>query len=415
MNKKTAQLLLILLVTVCIFAYVVNIAQQPEDGWHTGLGSTQYYLDGQPLTGWQDIEGSRYYFNDSGILCTGWQTVGEETYYLGADGVMTTGWLDLDGNRYYLRTDGTLATGIEIIDHEAFFFGSDGAFSTGLVQKQGISYLHDDHGFIHPGWIEINGSLYYGDENGTPTYGWAKIDEKQYCFDSRGIAATGWVEMNGFTYYFYTDGAAAQGKLMIDGTLHHFASNGQLLLLVNPWNFVPENYTVELMPINETHQIAVIAYQAYENMMNDCIAAGFDPAVCSSYRTYEYQEKLFQNRIERYRKMGYTIEKSTELAGMSVAVPGTSEHQLGLALDIVDNDNWNLDESQAEMPAQQWLMENSWRYGWILRYPVEKSEFTGIIYEPWHYRYVGTAVAAEIHELNICLEEYLDILTNSVG
>ena len=98
-----------------------------------------------------------------------------------------------------------------------------------------------------------------------------------------------------------------------------------------------------------------------------------------------------------------------------MAVPGTSEHQLGLALDIVDNKNWYLDESQAKMPTQIWLMENSWRYGWILRYPGEKSHLTGIIYEPWHYRYVGKTVAKEIHELGICLEEYLDMLTVSVG
>ena len=103
------------------------------------------------------------------------------------------------------------------------------------------------------------------------------------------------------------------------------------------------------------------------------------------------------------------------MAATEVAMPGTSEHQLGLALDIIDNRNWNLDESQASMPTQQWLMENSWRYGWILRYPNEKSEITGIIYEPWHYRYVGKTVAAEIYNLGVCLEEYLQSLTAGIG
>ena len=88
---------------------------------------------------------------------------------------------------------------------------------------------------------------------------------------------------------------------------------------------------------------------------------------------------------------------------------------LDMALDIVDNRNWKLDESQADMPTQQWLMENSWRYGWILRYPNEKSAITGIIYEPWHYRYVGKTIAKEIYDLGICLEEYLQKLSNSVG
>ena len=98
-----------------------------------------------------------------------------------------------------------------------------------------------------------------------------------------------------------------------------------------------------------------------------------------------------------------------------MAIPGTSEHQLGLAMDIIDSANWKLDESQAKMPTQIWLMENSWRYGFILRYPDGTSEQTGIIYEPWHYRYVGKEIAAEIFELDVCLEEYLENLTTSVG
>ena len=90
-----------------------------------------------------------------------------------------------------------------------------------------------------------------------------------------------------------------------------------------------------------------------------------------------------------------------------VAVPGTSEHQLGLALDIVDMNHQILDESQEETDTQQWLMAHSWEYGFILRYPNDKSEITGIIYEPWHYRYVGRDAAREIYEQGVCLEEYL--------
>ena len=202
---------------------------------------------------------------------------------------------------------------------------------------------------------------------------------------------------------------------MIDGEAHHFDASGKALYLVNPWNKVPADYSVELTSIGSTHQVATYAYQDYLDMISDCQEAGFTPVVCSSYRTQEYQEGLFQNRIDRYVDQGYSEEEAMELAGHSVAVPGTSEHQLGLALDIVDSNNWHLDESQASMPTQIWLMENSWRYGWILRYPVDKSEITGIIYEPWHYRYVGKEIAEEIHSLGVCLEEYLEMLTISVG
>ena len=91
-----------------------------------------------------------------------------------------------------------------------------------------------------------------------------------------------------------------------------------------------------------------------------------------------------------------------------MAVPGTSEHQLGLAVDIVDRSNQNLDESQEDTAVQQWLMAHSWEYGFILRFPTGKSDITGIIYEPWHYRYVGRDAAKEIYDRGICLEEYLD-------
>ena len=90
-----------------------------------------------------------------------------------------------------------------------------------------------------------------------------------------------------------------------------------------------------------------------------------------------------------------------------MAYPGTSEHNLGLAADIVAKDYQLLDDKQAETPEAVWLEENCWRYGFILRYPTDKTGETGIIFEPWHYRYVGKEAAREIMEQGICLEEYL--------
>ena len=88
-------------------------------------------------------------------------------------------------------------------------------------------------------------------------------------------------------------------------------------------------------------------------------------------------------------------------------MPGTSEHQLGLAVDLVDASYQVLDEAQASTPAQQWLMAHCWEYGFILRYPAEKQDITGIIYEPWHYRYVGRDHAQAIRQSGQCLEEFL--------
>ena len=91
-----------------------------------------------------------------------------------------------------------------------------------------------------------------------------------------------------------------------------------------------------------------------------------------------------------------------------MAPPDTSEHQLGLAVDLVDASYQTLDSRQADTPAQKWLMAHSWEYGFILRYPTDKSDVTGIIYEPWHYRYVGRDYARQICESGLCLEEWLD-------
>ena len=415
MEKKTVQRVMLFLIAACIFAFAVISLQPPPDGWLEEDGSTFYILDGKPVTGWKAIEDTRFYFGEDGVLHHGWLTMDGNTYYLDSGSGMTTGWLELNGDRYYMDRNGIRVYGWQIIGGLRYYLDDSGKLATGVVATDRGTYLFDAQGLIHRGWIQINGNTYYGDEDGHPVYGWTEIDGKQHYFHETGAAASGWQNLDGFTYYFYTDGAPAQGKLTIDGKTHFFASNGQQMILVNPWNSLPEDYAVELMPINETHYVAAIAYQDYLDMVEDCEAAGFAPVVCSSYRTHEYQDMLFQNRIQRYIWKGYSEEEATELAGHVVAVPGTSEHQLGLALDIVDAKNLRLDESQAKMPTQKWLMENSWRYGWILRYPNEKSELTGIIYEPWHYRYVGKTIAKEIFDLGLCLEEYLDMLTDSVG
>ena len=413
--KKKSMIRAIVAATLCCIMAFFMFSMYPKNGWRVKNGNTQYIVDRKPVTGWQDIDGSRFFFSEDGSLCTGWQIIENHTYYLGTDGIPATGWQEIDGEMYYLGIEGIRTAGWQEIDGSRYYFEEDGRMLTGILIENGAAYLFNEQGQLSTGWVTLDGKNYYADENAHPLFGWVQIDGRPHYFDETGASASGWVKLDGFTYYFYTDGAPAQGKVTIDGADRYFAPNGQLIYLVNPWNPLPEGYTVELVPINDLHQIAAVAYQDYLDMVTDCEEAGHMPVVCSSYRTQEYQEGLYQNRIARYVDEGYTEEEATTLAGRSVAIPGTSEHQLGLALDIVDNRNWKLDESQADMPTQKWLMENSWRYGWILRYPSEKSERTGIIYEPWHYRYVGKAVAKEIYDLGVCLEEYLEMMTNSVG
>lgn len=108
------------------------------------------------------------------------------------------------------------------------------------------------------------------------------------------------------------------------------------------------------------------------------------------------------DKIAAYKKEGYSDSKAKQLAEDAVAVPGTSEHELGLAVDI----NADLSKSENEK-VYEWLAENAWKYGFIQRYPEHKADITGIEYEPWHYRYVGKEAAKDIYKKGICLEEYL--------
>lgn len=182
----------------------------------------------------------------------------------------------------------------------------------------------------------------------------------------------------------------------------------QLLTLVNPWNAVPEGYEVELENITDEQAVDVRCIEDLRHMVLGCFMAGANPYICSSYRTQEMQEYLYDNKVMRVMAEGYSAELAPEIAARSVAIPGTSEHQLGLAVDIIDEYYPNLNYTQEYTYTQQWLIQHSWEYGFILRYPNGTTDITGIIYEPWHYRYVGKDVAAEIHELGITFEEYIE-------
>lgn len=122
-----------------------------------------------------------------------------------------------------------------------------------------------------------------------------------------------------------------------------------------------------------------------------------EPTICSSYRTRDKQEELFEKKLDTLLQQGYSPEEAEREAARWVARPGTSEHETALAVDIVDAAYQILDQQQEQTPVQQWLMTHCAEYGFILRYPTDKSDLTGIGYEPWHYRYVGTEAAETDH------------------
>lgn len=179
------------------------------------------------------------------------------------------------------------------------------------------------------------------------------------------------------------------------------------LLLVNAWHKLPEDYHVELKTLANGLQVDARIYDDLNAMLTDCREAGLEPIVCSAYRTEDTQTRLYRNKVSRLLSAGWSRDTVEQEAARWVAPPGTSEHQTGLALDIVSADYQLLDEQQAQTPEQQWLMAHCWEYGFVLRYPTDKCAVTGIGYEPWHYRYVGKEAAREMQQKGLCLEEYL--------
>lgn len=156
------------------------------------------------------------------------------------------------------------------------------------------------------------------------------------------------------------------------------------------------------------YQVDARIVEDLQEMFDDARAAGRFPVICSAFRPWDTQVYLYNNKIQRVmNEDGLGEEEAAVKAATVVARPGTSEHQIGLALDIVSSEYQELDEEQMNTEDQKWLMENCWKYGFILRYPLDKSNITGVIFEPWHYRYVGKKAAKEITEQGLTLEEYL--------
>ncbi len=179
------------------------------------------------------------------------------------------------------------------------------------------------------------------------------------------------------------------------------------LVLVNSKTALPDDFAVSLTQLANGLSVDKRCYSDLQAMLTDCRAAGLSPVVASAYRTREEQTELYESKVRRLQGEGMDEEKARQEAAKVVAVPGTSEHHLGLAVDIVDQSYQLLDEGQAKTEVQKWLMEHCWDYGFILRYPVNKTDVTGIIYEPWHYRYVGKDYAASIKASGLCFEEWL--------
>lgn len=179
------------------------------------------------------------------------------------------------------------------------------------------------------------------------------------------------------------------------------------LVLVNGSHPMEEGYVPELTEIQPGHSVDTRIANAARKMLADAEKEGLQVQICSAYRSVERQERVFGDSMKDRVKEGMSYWEAYEETSLQVALPGTSEHALGLALDLISSQYSELDEKQEQTAEAKWLAENCYKYGFVLRYPPQKTSITGIIYEPWHYRYVGKEHAARITELGVTLEEYL--------
>lgn len=188
-----------------------------------------------------------------------------------------------------------------------------------------------------------------------------------------------------------------------------FSKEDWRLILINKQHPIPDDYTFTLGNIKTlkgTMQCDERIIEELLAMMQAAKEDGVSLAICSPYRDLKYQEVLFDRKIEAYMKKGMSYMEAYKLSSQAVTVPGASEHQIGLAIDIVCDTYQVLDEGFGETPAGIWLREHCSEYGFILRYPAGKEYITSIEYEPWHFRYVGKEAASVIMEKELCLEEF---------
>ncbi len=179
------------------------------------------------------------------------------------------------------------------------------------------------------------------------------------------------------------------------------------LRLVNRDNPLPQDHTVETAMLTNSLLVDARILDDLDNMVDAAKAAGIDLIICSAYRDIAYQTTLYNNKVAEFVADGYSQADAEAEAGTIVSVPGTSEHNSGLAVDIVTPAYQVLDDGYADTDAAKWLAANAPEYGFILRYPKDKEAVTGIIFEPWHFRYVGVEYAREITDSGLCFEEWI--------
>lgn len=183
------------------------------------------------------------------------------------------------------------------------------------------------------------------------------------------------------------------------------------------WDLVYWNNgkSVDAMSLNSANYDKVCAvdraaYQPLKDLFAAAKAAGVPLQMVSAYRSISLQDRLFNSLVVQNQKNGMSLQNAINKANTQRTFTGTSEHNTGYGFDLLEAGNYYLSEAFEKTAQFKWLQKNAENYGFILRYPKDKTEVTGIMYEPWHYRYVGVEAAKEINALGLCFEEYIELL-----
>ncbi|EGT3616177.1 cell wall-binding protein [Clostridium perfringens] len=207
----------------------VKTVDKIKKGWQEVDGSWYYFSpEGNMKIGWEKINGYWYYFGQDGVMQTGWQEIGGIWYYFRPDGNMKIGWEKINGYWYYFGQDGVMQTGWQEIGGIWYYFRPDGNMKIGWEKINGYWYYFGQDGVMQTGWQEIGGIWYYFRPDGNMRIGWEKINGYWYYFGEDGVMQTGWKNIDGSRYYFRADGNMSIGWEKVDGKWYHFGNNGNL-------------------------------------------------------------------------------------------------------------------------------------------------------------------------------------------
>ncbi|OAT80895.1 hypothetical protein A6P54_12875 [Bacillus sp. MKU004] len=424
---------------ILFLLFAKDIDAHYKSGW-IQHGETNYYITFEGLAkGWLQLNTKWYFFNDKGLMQTGWIKDKEKWYFLNDDGSMKTGWLSENGYWYYLNSQGEMQSGWIKDNHKWYFLNSIGQMQTGWLKDGRHWYYLKSDGAMETGWVKENGNWYYLLLDGAMATGWSKIGGSWYFFSSEGKMLTGWQKDNNAWYYMQPNGKMLTGWKWDQNNWYFLKSSGMLAtgwfqdnhnwyyaytsgeLAQNTYigrDYVGYSgkwvkptsspyYVQGILLVNKIHSLSssyspgesADARSAFNQMKTAASNSGIVLKAFSTYRTYQYQETLYNRYVDQYGQ---------EAADRFSARPGKSEHQTGLAFDIggTNSAHW-AEDSFANTSEAKWLVNNAHRYGFILRYPKGKEHITGYQYESWHFRYVGVGVATNIYNKGLTLEEYL--------